>query len=505
MLKPGFEQRPILWAAVVAPPGSAKTPGRMLARRPVRELQHEAWLRLQLERKDQPELKLPLEHYMTTDATKEALAVMCQESPGVLLERDEFGAWVNSFDAYRGGRGGDRQDWLSLWAGKGLKVDRKGADPLYIPHPAISVTGGIQPDMLGLLRNEAGQDGFIDRILFGFPDVSPALWSDHEITPEVFTDVLNLFRHLRRKDGHVAVQLSPEARRAFAAWYDDNARLTMAALPGIAGVYAKLPNQVARLALVLHCLTHPDDPRRPLSAETMDGAIELGEYFRAHAHRVQTHFGLAAPTPIVRLEEPDRARIGARRGLDGAPAPACPLRRARPCRRLDRRARVAQEQGIVACRTIERDKTRGRVAPDPRLGDADPREQTSNTSNCPGRSMPSRIARKVRMLAMAVRPTKDPQWHSGRVVLMEAAHLLLELLDAGIQLQVVDGRLRAEFPPARARRAAVEAIRSERDRLIDLASRSPAEILVTLRLAGIIVSLEGDRIRVEGDFRASDC
>ena len=177
-----------------------------------------------------------------------------------MLERDEFGAWVNSFDAYRGGRGGDRQDWLSLWAGKGLKVDRKGADPLFIPHPAISVVGGIQPDMLRLLRNDAGQDGFIDRILFCSPDVSPAMWSDQTISPEAFTDVLNLFRHLRRKDGHVAVHLSPEARRAFAAWYDDNARLTMAALPGIAGVYAKLPNQVARLALVLHCLTHPMTP-----------------------------------------------------------------------------------------------------------------------------------------------------------------------------------------------------------------------------------------------------
>src|SRR5215211_6590904 len=251
---------------------------------------------------------------MTTDATKEALAVMCQDSPGVLLERDELGAWVGGFDCYRGGRGGDRQDWLSLWAGKALKVDRKGADPLFILNPAISVVGGIQPDMVRLLRNDAGQDGFIDRILFNFPDVSPALWSDQTISPEALADVLTLFRHLRRKDGHVTVQLGPEATRAFAAWFNDNARLTMAARPGIAGIYAKLPNQIARLALVLHCLTHAEEPqpplaqevaegpRRPLSQEAMDGAIELGEYFRAHAHRVHILFGLDAPTPMVRLE-----------------------------------------------------------------------------------------------------------------------------------------------------------------------------------------------------------
>ena len=118
---------------------------------------------------DQPDEKPVARALLHHGRHQGGAGAICQDSPGVLLERDEFGAWVNSFDAYRGGRGGDRQDWLSLWAGKGLKVDRKGADPLFIPHPAISVVGGIQPDMLGLLRNDAGQDGFIDRILFSLP------------------------------------------------------------------------------------------------------------------------------------------------------------------------------------------------------------------------------------------------------------------------------------------------------------------------------------------------
>jgi hypothetical protein len=85
---------------------------------------------------------------------------------------------------------------------------------------------------------------------------------------------------------------------------------------------------------------------------------------------------------------------------------------------------------------------------------------------------------------------------------MEAAHLLLDLLDDGVCLQVIDGRLRAEFPPGMRTPGRADAIRTKRDGLFDLASRSPAEILVTLRLAGIIVSLEGDRIRVEGDLSA---
>jgi hypothetical protein len=283
----------------------------------------------------------------------EALPPICQDSAGVLVERDELGAWVNSFDAHRGGRGGDRQDWLSSWSGKGLKIDRKTSDPLFILHPAISVVGGIQPDMLGQLRNDAGRDGFIDRILFSYPDVSPALWSDDAISPEAFTDLLNLFRHLRRVDGHVAVHLTPDAARAFAAWHDDNARQTTIALPAIAGVYAKLPNQVARLALVIHCLTYAEDPRRPLSLETMNSAIELGEYFRAHAHRVQTRFGLVVPTPMVRLESrvegvlKREAGWTSRRDLHallGGHVPAADLTWA---------LESLKERGVAECRTVE--------------------------------------------------------------------------------------------------------------------------------------------------------
>jgi hypothetical protein len=82
---------------------------------------------------------------------------------------------------------------------------------------------------------------------------------------------------------------------------------------------------------------------------------------------------------------------------------------------------------------------------------------------------------------------------------MHAPQLLLHLLDEGIHLQVVDGRLRAEYPPGTRTLDRAEAIRSEREHLIDLASRHPARILADLRQAGAIVSLESDRIRGEGD------
>ncbi len=49
------------------------------------------------------------------------------------------------------------------------------------------------------------------------------------------------------------------------------------------------------MALILHCLTYPDNPAgQMVSSDTMAGAIQLVEYFRSHAQRVLTHFGVAA-------------------------------------------------------------------------------------------------------------------------------------------------------------------------------------------------------------------
>ncbi len=70
----------------------------------------------------------------------------------------------------------------------------------------------------------------------------------------------------------------------------------MAASPAVAGVYSKLTNQAARLALVLHCLWNPDDPARMVPRERVEDGIALAEYFRAHAHRALRHFG-ASPAP----------------------------------------------------------------------------------------------------------------------------------------------------------------------------------------------------------------
>src|SRR5439155_21149634 len=56
------------------------------------------------------------EHVLSTDPTSEALVPMLRDAKGILLFRDELVAWVKSMDQYRGGKGADRQNFLSAWS-----------------------------------------------------------------------------------------------------------------------------------------------------------------------------------------------------------------------------------------------------------------------------------------------------------------------------------------------------------------------------------------------------
>jgi hypothetical protein len=313
-LKPGYVQRAILWIAVIGDPGTAKSPAQAITQACIDVLQREAHERRARElevyqrelatwttgekvgRGERPTAPADEEHFFTTDSTLEGLARMLGASesitPGFVLIRDELAGWVLSFDAYRSARGGDRQTWLSMWAGMPFKSDRAGRDSIYVPEPAVSVCGGIQPDVLPSLGAESGgRDGFNERFLFSYPDAAPMRWTDSFVSQQARDNVTATFRKLRGREGGI-VRLAPAARQVYAQWVNDNADLQESVTGLLRGFYAKLPAQAARVALVLHCVANADDPvGRCLSPQTMAGAIRLIEYFREHGHRAFAAFG----------------------------------------------------------------------------------------------------------------------------------------------------------------------------------------------------------------------
>lgn len=209
-IKPGWVEGPRINGAVVSDPGSRKSPALNLAMSPIYKIQKQMQSQYaeekqkyekELERYEKelkewntsdgngqkPEKPTPpiMKQIFTTDSTLEALADLLKQNPrGLLFQRDELTGWAQSMDQYRGGRGADRQSWLSFWNGSPVIVNRKNRkEPIILDNPFVGVVGCLPPDVLGDLADERGrEDGFIHRLLFSYPDPIPPEWVEDEIT-----------------------------------------------------------------------------------------------------------------------------------------------------------------------------------------------------------------------------------------------------------------------------------------------------------------------------------
>jgi hypothetical protein len=172
---------------------------------------------------------------------------------------------------------------------------------VYVTAPVVCVTGGIQPDRLRDLQVEAAaDDGFLDRFLITWPDASPPRWTEAEVSGETTRAARALFRRLRPDDvlrrEPRSVSLSPEAKDRWISWHDENVEGLDNATGLARGFASKLPRSLLRLCLILHALWHPDDPTQTVDAQTMEDAIDLAEYFRAHHTRFTAGIGQPGST-----------------------------------------------------------------------------------------------------------------------------------------------------------------------------------------------------------------
>ena len=180
-LKQGGTESAAIYAAIVALPGTKKTPAFKEAAGPAHEKQA-AYTREYREAKkayeeqrtnrrvedeeDETDAERPpkptLKRTVVEDTTVEALAVVLEDNPrGVLLARDELSAFVRGMDQYKNHRGSDRQFYLSAWSNSAVSVDRKNLEePIFLARPFVGVVGSIQPGVLPeLIANRQGREG----------------------------------------------------------------------------------------------------------------------------------------------------------------------------------------------------------------------------------------------------------------------------------------------------------------------------------------------------------
>jgi hypothetical protein len=225
----------------------------------------------------------PSRELFIIDATLEKIGqILSQEkTPGMVAFHDELAMWFQQLK-----RGKDamdqRSNWLSLWTGGLLKVDRIGRESIYVPNTAQSVFGLATVDGLAAIRgsNKATNgnqdaDGMWARFLLWQPMDVP--FDDNDLDRDITDLLTNLFRDRidaklppMVEDGPLTLNLGAAAitfmRPHWKAW-DRESRATTAERGQWLG---KLRGHSVRLAGILQMLDSATKDLGLLNEVTID-------------------------------------------------------------------------------------------------------------------------------------------------------------------------------------------------------------------------------------------
>jgi len=398
-LKAGWQEPSVIWSAIVGESGVLKSPALEFGIKPLMEREADAMrryrdalgayrvdaLRYEVALKEwkaegcgagedppeQPAEPVP-ERYVCSDTTVEALAARLDDCPrGLLNARDELAGWLKSFDAYRQGRGGDAEHWLSMHGARPLIIDRKtsGKPVIYVPRAAVSATGSIQPGALRrCLERKHVENGLAARLVFAMPPAKPRRWTEATVDPDVVSGVGEVFDGLLElefaedADGEpvpVDLPLSADAKPVWIRFFNEHGEEAMAYTgTDLAAAWSKLEGYAARLGLVVHMV-------RVVAGDADDGVVDQVSIqagitlARWSAHEARRVYALLHETE----EQGEQRRLIEFIRAKGGRVTARDLQRGGPC------CKTAAE--AVGCLDALVDGGRGRwetVAPGPKGG-----------------------------------------------------------------------------------------------------------------------------------------
>ncbi|MFJ6388937.1 YfjI family protein [Streptomyces sp. NPDC091972] len=230
---------------------------------------------------------------LADDSTPETVTSLMAEQGGRLSVMSAEGG---IFDIIAGRYSGapNMEVFLKGHAGDRLRVNRQTRRE-YIDAPALTIGLAVQPDVLkdiGKVKGFEGR-GLLARFLYSLP-VSTV--GEREIitdpvpeeTAAAYTEqVIDLTLSLAEWTDPAVIQLSPEADAALIAYQkriEPQLKARGGTLGHISNWAGKLAGATARMAALLHLAEHGGNGyAHPVTADTMNAAIELGQYYTAHA------------------------------------------------------------------------------------------------------------------------------------------------------------------------------------------------------------------------------
>lgn len=317
---PGYNVKAILYMAIVAPPGAAKTPAIKKAFAPLEEFDNDGYVTYKQQEeeylknvsayeKDKKNTEKPtppvFPQTIIKDSTIEMVSHILMHNPfGCVILADELSGFFNRFNQYK--TGDEEQKWLEMWSGSSILNQRVTTGVKKVISPFCSIVGGIQPGVLEMMsRDEKQQNGFYHRFLFVYPKQNDKQSWEYSAVPlhvtAAFRDLFITLIHHRQRD-NVFYELSPGANGLYKEWFDfKNKKYNKAQADNIKGIIAKYQDYCLRFALIIQVIE--DGPYRPgsITKETMERAIRLTEYFLSNMHKASKL--LSPETPLDKLQD----------------------------------------------------------------------------------------------------------------------------------------------------------------------------------------------------------
>ena len=238
----------------------------------------------------------------TSNASPEALGVLCQGGPLVVID-DEISGWLRDMSDPRNQAG--RAFALMSWSGGPFRVDRITRASVFVPRLCVTIVGNIQPGLLHThavkaARDGSHADGLVQRFgMMIYPDIMPHMslvdrpsnpraWAIGQDAMLALVDYDPLAHGAlagSRGDDRPCFAMDDNAYDIFRYWYawhlqeSRNEDLIAAYRQHI----LKLPKVIATVALLIHVM---EAFQGPITGPTMQRAVDACHYFAAHARRV---------------------------------------------------------------------------------------------------------------------------------------------------------------------------------------------------------------------------
>lgn len=320
-IKKGWKESANIWLALIGKAGVGKTPSISSITFPLEKannkeikkyikdvMAYEEYMNLDKKEKDlvQEVHKPKKSQFIVNDVTLEALIELHNENKnGIGVLKDELAGFFKDMNKYR--EGGDKEHWLSSWSGKQINLNRKTAKSSFVERACLPILGGIQPSIMDTFYTDENKDnGFIDRMLFSYPEMNIEYYSEQEMKQEhldwydnyILRFYENTKKSIRFTDDWeiepIIATFTPKAKDEFIRVQN---KLTDSQNSDKENEYMKsmLPKQkayMARFSLIINTLESLENKqvfRDKIEVESVLKAEVLSDYFITMASKIKSN------------------------------------------------------------------------------------------------------------------------------------------------------------------------------------------------------------------------